>query len=557
MEPLAGDFNPMDESPPNFLSKILRKRIETLGYSSLRKFAEDRKDFRYSYELLRQVVNAGRVPRAETLLNILQVMRFSPSQIHKLMDFHFGGYPGHGAGSTGITEPSDAAEKEPRARPEKHPRAGTAPGTPAAEASGTKNDLMAESPEEIASSLVQNLRKIPAKGNEDFWEMARAFALQAEQKVARIARREADQPLLFEKEPEAIYQFLVRKGKVPSYMSKGEMASLGFAGGIDYRDRFRGALLGAAIGETLGRASHGLSPRDIRELFGDVNREPPRAAWSGTGPDASPPVCLILSRALLSTRKPDPEGIAALYAQSRRLPGSVHHGEFVRNMIDRRFPWFESGISAPETAPAARVTPLALLRAGDFRRMKLEAGIEAAVTHPHASAIAGSIAQAAAIGRLLHTPAGTLDVLGFARGLSHVVSGIEPDRSARGKGGRPAPALWRKLGTELTALLLRRAEMEEVQETLGNGASVPEGVPFSWACFLRHPEECIAAVLAAVNMGNEAEANGAMVGSLAGAYLGLKGIPEAFLEGLSYREELAAAADRILELARRDSLQQG
>ena len=109
--PHAGDFNPMDEAPSNFLSNILRKRIETLGYSSLKKFAEDRKDFRYSYELLRQVVYAGRVPRAETLLNILQVMRFSPSQIHKLMDFHFGGYPGHGAGPTGVTEPSEAAEK--------------------------------------------------------------------------------------------------------------------------------------------------------------------------------------------------------------------------------------------------------------------------------------------------------------------------------------------------------------------------------------------------------------------------------------------------------------
>ncbi|MBK5095449.1 MAG: ADP-ribosylglycohydrolase family protein [Deltaproteobacteria bacterium] len=336
-------------------------------------------------------------------------------------------------------------------------------------------------------------------------------------------------------------------------MSKGETLSFGFVEGVDYRDRFRGALLGAAVGEILGRTSQGLSPRDIRELFGGIDRDSMPTGWVGEGKELAPPACLLLSRALLSARKLDPEGIASVYAKSRRLPGAGHHAEFVRNLLDRGFPWFEAGASVPETAPSARVTPLALLRAADFRRLKMEAGIEAAVTHPHGAAIAGAIAQTAAIARVLHTPAGTLDVLGFARGLSHAVSGIEADRSPRGKGGKPVPTLWRKLSTELTALLLRRAEMEDVQEALGNGASVPEGVPFAWACFLRYPDDYAAAVLAAVNLGNEAEANGAMVGSLAGAYVGAAGIPEAFLTGLSWREELEASADGLLALARRDS----
>ena len=544
----------MDEPAPNLLSKILRKRVETLGYASLKKFAEDRKDFRYSYELLRQVVYGGRIPRAETLLSILQAMRFSPLQIHKLMDVHFEGYPGGGTDATGnAPTPPDAGEQDLLMHTERQAAPQSGSGTPTADPTRAQTDLLPDSPEEIASSLQQSLSKIPFKGNEDFWEMARAIALQAERKVSRIARREADQPLLFEKEPEAIYQFLIRKGKVSSYMSKGETLSLGFVGGIDYRDRFRGALLGAAIGEILGRASQGLSPRDVRELFGGIEREPAQSSGRGSWQDYPPPACLLLSQAVLAAQKLDPEGIAAAYAKSRRLPGTGHHGEFVRNLVDRGFPWFEAGASFPETAPAARITPIALLRAGDFRRLKLEAGIEAAITNPHAAAIAGAIAQASAIARLLHTPAGTLDVLGFARGLSHVVSGIEPDRASRGRGGRPGPTLWRKLGTELTALLLRRAETEEVQEALGNGVSVSEGVPFAWACFLRYPEEYASAVLAAVNLGNEAEANGAMVGSLAGGYVGAAGIPEQFLRGLPWKEEMEAAADKILGLARRDS----
>ncbi len=544
----------MDELTPNFLSKILRKRIENLGYSSLKKFVEDREDFRYSYELLRQVVYGGRIPRAETLLEILQTMRFSPPQIHKMMELHFGGFPGsetYAPGrsarfpETGKREESSMTERQTIA-------AGVGadePGMPA----GAHIDLLTDSPEEIPASLLQSLPKIPLKGNEDFWMMARTLALQAERKVSRMAKREADQPLLFEKEPEAIYQFLVRKAKIPSYMSKGETLTFGFVEGIDYRDRFRGALLGAAIGEILGRASQGLSPRDIRELYGKIDGESTPDGWGGPGQSDSPPACLLLSRALLKARKLDPEGIASVYSKSRCLPGTRHHAEFVRNLSDRGFPWFEAGATVPETAPAARLTPLALLRAGNFRRLKLEAGIEASITHPHAAAIAGAIVQTVAIARLLHTPAGDLDVLGFARGLSHVVTGIEVDRSSRGKSGRTAPALWRKLGTELTALLLRRAEMADVQEALGNGASVPEGIPFAWACFLRNPEDFSTAVFSAVNFGNEAEANGAMVGSMAGGYVGATGIPEGFLGGLSWREELHASADGLLALARRDS----
>lgn len=544
----------MLEKEPNYLSRILRKRIETLGYTSLKKFVEDKEDFRYSYELLRQVVYGGRLPRAETLLSILQTMRFSPSQIHKLMDFHFGGYPGRGTDSSGETAGiPDGEEREIFSRPENRESSSTGIRILETDPSGAQTDLLADSPEEIATSLKQSLPKIPFKGNEDFWEMTRALALQAERKAMRIARREADQPLLFEKEPEAIYQFLVRKGKVPSYMSKGDTLSFGFVEGIDYPDRFKGALLGAAVGEILGRISQGLSPRDIRELFGRVERDATPTGWVGAGKDHSPPACLLLSRALLSAGKLDPEGIASVYAKSRRLPGTRHHAEFVRNLSDRGFPWFEAGASVSETASPARITPLALLRAANFRRLKMEAGIEAAVTHPHGAAIAGAIAQTAAIARVLHTPAGTLDVLGFARGLSHAVSGIETDRSPRGKGGKAVPTLWRKLGTELTALLLRRAEMEDVQEALRNGASVPEGVPFAWACFLRYPDDYAAAVLAAVNLGNEAEANGAMVGSLAGCYVGAAGIPEALLTGLSWREELEASADGLLVLARRDS----
>ncbi len=543
----------MADDKRTILSKVLTKRLETLGYSSLRKFYADRDKLGLSYELLRQVVYRGRVPRTETLLAILQAMRFSPAQAQKVMEYYGRGYPRSlvAASRTAPPAPDGAPSEGGGADSEQN-----APAPPPATAGEVASAPLAiDDPEEIASSLLKLLPRIPIQGNEDFWDTLKAIARLAERKVHDRALREADQPLLFEKEPEAVYQFLVRRGKIPAYMSKGEALAQAFAPDIDYKDRCRGALLGAAVGEMLGRPAQGLSPRDVQELYGRIEGYDARRA---SPPDAgrkaaAPPAALQLARILVKEGREDPEKAAAAYAGAAGRMVTASLSEFTRNLNERGYPWFEAGVNASESAPAARVAPIAVRRASDFRRMKLEAGIDASVTHPNAASIAGAIAQAGALVRVLHTPPGTLDVLGFTRGLSPAITGIEPDRAARGKSGRIHATLWRKLGTELTALLLRRAEIEEVREALGNGTSVLEGLPFGWACFLRHPEDFGAAALAAVNMGNDAESAAAIAGALCGAYVGASGIPAALLKDLPFREEIAAAADALLAQARRDA----
>ncbi len=537
----------------NILSKILKKRIETLGYPSLKKFFSDRQEMGLSYELLRQVVYHGRVPRSETLLRILQAMRFSPSQARKVMELHYRGYiPQEGLAESGVPDP---AVEEPVMQ---QGGDGDVPAEPSTPTLGGEGDRQASAmalsdPSEISASLARSLAKIPFQGNEDLWEIVRHITNIAERKAREVARRREDQPLLFGMEPEAIYQFLVRRSKIPPYLSKGESIPLSFVSGIDYGDRFRGALLGAAIGETLGRPAQGLSPRDVGELYGQIDGYA-SIRTHGRDHEATVPLpaTLLLSRGLLRHGRVDPEGIALLFATAPGRSRGGSEAEFAGNLADRGYPWFEAGINSPESVPATRITPLSLLRAADFRRMKLEAGIVASITHPNPAAIAGAIAQAAAVARLLHSPHGTLDVLGFARGISPAINGIEPDRAARGRQSRQPPTLVRKIGTELAALLLRRAEIEEIREALGNGTAVQEGLPFAWACFLRSPEDFAEAVLPAVNLGNDAESAAAMAGSLCGAYLGASAIPGRFLDNFPWWEELAAAADELLSLARRD-----
>ena len=539
----------MDASTGTILSTLLKKRLKTLGYPSLRKFHADRPGLGLSYEVLRQVVYGGHIPRPETLFRILGSMQFSSSQVRKICGMHYGDYlpipsaatdaslPAPSPAGAGIPEnPADPAAPFPTERSRQETEPSSAPQ---------------EEPGEILSRLRDSLQRIPVSGNEDFWEMVEALARIAEQKVRRSAGRQAEQPLLFAGEPEAIYQFLVRKNRILPFLSRGENLTFAFEDAIDYRDRFRGALLGSAVGEALGAVTQGLTPRDVQELFGELDALPVVASSRRAATPHDSPL-LSVAGSLLPDGFLDPERMADAIARAGRRDDPPGLSGFARNLLERGLPWHEAGENSPESMPAAHVLPLALLRAGNFRRLKLEAGILVSLTHTHPTAIAGAIAQACAVARIVHTPATSLDVISFPRALAHVVAGIEPERGARPRIGRSATTVGRKLGAELPALLLRRAPVQEMQEALGNGTAAHEGIPFALGCFLRSPGDFAEAVVPAVRHGGDARAVAAMTGALCGAYIGEAGIPERFLAHLPGRRELGEAADRLLALARRE-----
>lgn len=63
-----------------------------------------------------------------------------------------------------------------------------------------------------------------------------------------------------------------------------------------------------------------------------------------------------------------------------------------------------------------------------------------------------------------------------------------------------------------------------------------------------HADDFASAVLAAVNLGDDADTTGAVCGQLAGAHWGLSGIPDHLLDGLARRDEIEAAARRLLSV---------
>ena len=63
-------------------------------------------------------------------------------------------------------------------------------------------------------------------------------------------------------------------------------------------------------------------------------------------------------------------------------------------------------------------------------------------------------------------------------------------------------------------------------------------------CFT-HTDSFREAILKAANLGDDADTTGAICGQIAGAYYGVEGIPEAWLEKLAMRERIEELAEGL------------
>lgn len=85
------------------------------------------------------------------------------------------------------------------------------------------------------------------------------------------------------------------------------------------------------------------------------------------------------------------------------------------------------------------------------------------------------------------------------------------------------------------------------EQIVGSGYSVASLEAALW-CF-QHTDSFAAAVLAASNLGDDADTTAAIVGQLAGAHYGAQGIPEGWLAKLHMGDEIQATADALLQAA--------
>jgi ADP-ribosylglycohydrolase len=285
------------------------------------------------------------------------------------------------------------------------------------------------------------------------------------------------------------------------------------------RDRFRGALVGLAVGDAVGTTVEFKPPGSFAPVSDMVGGGPfalPAGAWTD---DTSMALCLAES--LIERRTFDPVDQLRRYVRWYREGHWSSTGRCfdIGNATRAALHRFERtgepfpGDAAPDAAgngPLMKLAPVVLAYAARPDDAIRFAGASARTTHGAPQAVDASRAFAALLLGALNE-------------------------------SEPPPV--ETVGEAVAAALRSTREPPAVR---GGGYVVDALEAALWA--LRTTDTFEAGVLAAVNLGDDADTTAAIYGQLAGAIHGLDGIPAKWRDRLHRHAEIVAFADALYDL---------
>lgn len=296
------------------------------------------------------------------------------------------------------------------------------------------------------------------------------------------------------------------------------------------RDRYRGALLASAAGDALGATLEFLSRDEVRQRYG-VLTNIVGGGWLNLKPgevtDDTQMACCI-AHSIASMGRFDPDDIASRFVDwYRSNPPDI--GNTTRHalaQLSRGVPWHEAGWQThlamrPRDASNGsimRAAPAALFARNDAAANAFHSADSSRITHANPLCVASCVALNAAVAALLDAP----DTDPVA-----VASEATDDSEVR------------------KALSIATAQSAETLDAGGYVLSTLQSA--FWAVTIHDSLED--AIVAAVNLGQDADTTGAVAGALAGARWGMDAIPARWLDVLDRRDELIALADGLVALS--------
>lgn len=299
-------------------------------------------------------------------------------------------------------------------------------------------------------------------------------------------------------------------------------------------DKFRGALVGAGVGDALGAAFEGhrgpIPDEDVARVDRAVH---PLRYTDDTA------MTLALAESLLAVGGLNEDHVAKAFARSWQREPHRGYGAGTAALLARVADgeaWDAASRSQFQgqgsfgNGAAMRVAPVALYAAANPGRTSALARRSAWVTHAHPLAIDGAAVQAVAVATALaHPGPQPLEPQDF---LADVYTAAEP-------------LLAERLRT--VAFLLPDATPDQVGEQLGTGVAAHEAVPAAILAFLRHPRSYADAVRFAISLGGDTDTIACMAGAIAGASLGESAIPQRWVGRTEGAATLRALAERLAD----------
>jgi poly(ADP-ribose) glycohydrolase ARH3 len=299
-------------------------------------------------------------------------------------------------------------------------------------------------------------------------------------------------------------------------------------------DKVRGAFLGCALGDALGRPFESSLSSDSR-LSPLVERRASQGSLWAYSDDTQ--MMLSVAESILQKNRVEPEHLIQTLAKNYDPARGYGKGmKLIFQALEGGLSWQEAAgrtwaEGSKGNGAAVRVLPVACWYLRDNNAMIEAAKLSASVSHTHPIAQTACLWQVAALSYLLQS-----DALQVTELLQRIEKAIGGD-----------PLFVGKL-QKIAALYQKNASKEEAVQALGNGSTAEESVPLALFVFLRWAPRFDEIVINAIQCGGDTDSNAALAGALAGALLGEEALPKRWVQNLENR---SGGRDDILAVAQR------
>ncbi len=302
----------------------------------------------------------------------------------------------------------------------------------------------------------------------------------------------------------------------------------------ELRDRYRGTLLGLAVGNALGLPVEGWSRADIQERhpggIRDISPLEIELPWDDDLAQA-----VILCDAILEHDTLQNDDLAArliewyesngrgMGSQTRAVISALKLGMLPSEAA--RLVWERAGTEPAGNGAVMRCAPVAMRWPLNRAKLLQETENSARITHHDPRCIWSAFAVNLAVADALQGRTATVPVITAT--LEELETGAITLQAVRAVSGRSLD----DLHLEGTTMGFTLKAMQAGLWCLENSADFEESL------------------LAVIHAGGDTDTNGAVAGAILGAIHGASAIPERWTSRVARAEELTALADRILERA--------
>lgn len=317
--------------------------------------------------------------------------------------------------------------------------------------------------------------------------------------------------------------------------------------------RFKGCLLGGAIGDAMGMPGETYSRQQILKKYGEIKDLLPKDKRGASKPAGSwtddTYMTMLTAKSIINCEGINIGQMTETYLDTIRYNFGV--GGTTRQALELRMSGQDiSSLAKGRHAgagAASRIAPVALLEHDNLEKLCLAAEQVSQITHLDRDAVDSAVVVAFTIAWII-------------RGERDIYSILEKNLALAEKRQSNIYYGLKNVSEILTATKLGHRppatgdKAQEGIEIIGTDGLALRLVPSALYAFMAFPDNFTESVLAAVNAGGDTDTRAAITGAISGAYNGFEGIPPRWVRKLQDKNVILTYAERLWGMTNKEQV---